>query len=169
MRLRNEVIIGTMITGLFLTAWYMEYIGVSQVPIPSSSVKPSSVAPSNGTTQNPQAAAMVMLTASEVAKHNTEANCWLIIGTDVYDVTNYLRLHPGGISRITPYCGSDATQAYATQGGRGSHSGAANQQKDMLKIGLLNGTTDTKTIQNVQETTKQQTPLRGRREFEDED
>eukprot|EP00894_Picocystis_sp_ML_P000578 jgi/Pico_ML_1/51095/g2182.t2 len=32
----------------------------------------------------------------EVQKHNTEDDCWLVIGEKVYDVTAYLPEHPGG-------------------------------------------------------------------------
>ena len=35
-------------------------------------------------------------TLEEVAKHNTREDCWVIVGTDVLDVTKYLDEHPGG-------------------------------------------------------------------------
>ncbi len=164
MRLRTEVIIGSILTGVFLLVIYVEYAGISKMLTPLSPVRPSSTIQTNTSTQSSN----VSLTLEEISKHNSERDCWLIIDRDVYDVTNYLRLHPGGVSRITRYCGTDATQAYATQGGEGSHSGTADGQKDMLKIGALNGTTDTTTIQNVQETTDQQAPIQRRREFDDD-
>lgn len=62
------------------------------------------------------------LTAAAVAKHASASDCYLIINSKVYDVTPYLDQHPAGPDVITPYCGQDATQAFATKGGRGAHS-----------------------------------------------
>lgn len=36
-----------------------------------------------------------------VATHRTEADCWIIVGGVVYDVTGYLDEHPGGPHWIT--------------------------------------------------------------------
>lgn len=77
------------------------------------------------------------LTASEVAKHNQATDCWIIINNSVYQVTEYLTLHPGGASIIIPYCGADATVVYDTKDGRGSHSGQANQDLSSLKLGTI--------------------------------
>lgn len=37
-----------------------------------------------------------MLDGAEVAKHNTRESCWTVIDSKVYDVTAFLRQHPGG-------------------------------------------------------------------------
>jgi cytochrome b involved in lipid metabolism len=88
-------------------------------------------APSGGT-------ASVVLSAVEVAKHASPQDCWIIIQSNVYNVTSYLRLHPGGAGRITPYCGRDATQAFATKGGEGTHSRAASADLARYLLGPLN-------------------------------
>ena len=31
----------------------------------------------------------------EVAKHSTKEDCWLIINEEVYDVTEFMDIHPG--------------------------------------------------------------------------
>jgi cytochrome b involved in lipid metabolism len=54
-------------------------------------------------------------TAAEVAQHNTQSNCWLIINAKVYELTSYLNSHPAGASAITPYCGADGTQGFITK------------------------------------------------------
>jgi len=54
----------------------------------------------------------VILTASEVAKHSSANDCWLIINNKVYDVTNFLSIHPGGSGTIIPFCGQEATAAF---------------------------------------------------------
>ena len=47
-------------------------------------------------------------TATDVATHNTAGDCWLIINNQVYNVTTFIPIHPGG-NAIVPYCGADAT------------------------------------------------------------
>lgn len=168
MTLKTEVIIGSLITLILMGVGYTEYAGITKALTPSKPVQTSTATPQEDSTPSPQESATITLTAAEVAKHNASADCWLIIGSDVYDMTTYIRLHPGGANRITSYCGKDATQAYATQGGEGSHSSRADQQKDMLKIGTLNTSVNTGTIQKVEQNTTQQIPSRGRREYDDD-
>lgn len=55
------------------------------------------------------------LTAAEVATHNTAADCWTIIKSDVYDLTSYIQQHPGGAGVLTNLCGKDATSAFESQ------------------------------------------------------
>ena len=65
-------------------------------------------------------------TVDEVAAHNTSSSCWIIVSQKVYDVTSYVNIHPGGNRMITDTCGKEATDAYNTRGGTGTHSGRAN-------------------------------------------
>lgn len=80
------------------------------------------------------------LTTSELAQHASSKDCWILISEKVYDVTEFLSQHPGGIGEITPYCGRDASQAFATQGGRGQHSGEAMNDLSRYVLGPLNAT-----------------------------
>ncbi len=77
-------------------------------------------------------------TTSEVSKHNKMSDCWIIIDKNVYDVGSFLDEHPGGADLIVPFCGKDATQAFATKGGKNkTHSQAALQLLSGFFIGIV--------------------------------
>jgi len=88
-------------------------------------------------TQTPGA----VISAQEVAKHSSSGDCWIIISNKVYDVSSYLRSHPGGAGAITPYCGKEATQAFQTKDlSRGlDHSSRAYSHLDSIYVGDLAG------------------------------
>ena len=52
------------------------------------------------------------LTGTEVAKHNSASDCWVIVHGKVYDVTEFLPEHPGGSKIILKYAGKDATEEF---------------------------------------------------------
>lgn len=54
----------------------------------------------------------VKLQGSEVAKHNNEESCWVIVNGRAYDVTEFMPEHPGGMKIILKYAGKDASEAY---------------------------------------------------------
>jgi cytochrome b involved in lipid metabolism len=75
--------------------------------------------------------------ASDVATHNTVSDCWQIINGKVYNVTDYIPLHPAGADKIIPFCGKDASVAFNTKGGKGPHSQKAEEKLNNYYIGLL--------------------------------
>lgn len=82
----------------------------------------------------------VILSKTELGKHNSAQSCWLLISGKVYDVTTFLPDHPGEAKTILPTCGTDATQAFNTMGkpnGR-PHSSQANAMLADYYIGDLN-------------------------------
>lgn len=52
----------------------------------------------------------------EIARHNTELDCWIIIGKDgdkkVYDITAFLEDHPGGPELLLDLAGQDANDEF---------------------------------------------------------
>ena len=118
--------------------------------------------------QTPQTSNL-SLTGVEVAKHNSATDCWIIIQSSVYNVSQFLSLHPGGSDRIIPFCGQDATSAYATQGGKGSHSSQAYSDLSKLKLGQLNETINiTNTTNQIQNNIKSINSSKGERENDDD-
>lgn len=52
------------------------------------------------------------VTSAELARHNSEDDCWLAVKGKVYDVTGWTVQHPGG-RVIATYAGRDATDVFA--------------------------------------------------------
>jgi len=89
------------------------------------------------------AAQLPNYTLADVAKHNTQTDCWIILNnTEVYNVTPYLSLHPAGAGPITPFCGANATTAFNNVG----HSASAVGLEATYLIGNLVSTTISVTI-----------------------
>ncbi len=139
--MRKEIIIGiigiiaVICFAVFLSWQYDKKFGVAgQIATPT---------PQPG--QNPNA--IIILTAGEVAKHNNAGDCWLIVNGKVYNVTTFIPNHSGGSGAIIPFCGKDATTAFDTKNGQGSHSNSAQQILSQFFIGNLGSNA---TIQQTQ-------------------
>ncbi|KAF9404100.1 hypothetical protein BGZ94_004382 [Podila epigama] len=51
-------------------------------------------------------------TAEMVSKHSTPDDCWIIHANKVYDCTEFLKEHPGGVDSITMNAGEDCTEDF---------------------------------------------------------
>ena len=49
---------------------------------------------------------------AEVAEHNTRKDCWIVLGKKVFDVTEFIKCHPGKEEPILDFAGQDATEAF---------------------------------------------------------
>ena len=93
----------------------------------------------------------ITLSSIEIQKHNSASDCWVIISNNVYDVTSFINLHPGGAARISSFCGQDMTQAFLGQ----RHSSVADQEHSLMLLGPLNGQTNPQGIKNLQNNANQ--------------
>jgi cytochrome b involved in lipid metabolism len=57
------------------------------------------------------------ITLAEIAKHATREDCWTAIDSTVYDLTPYMKQHPGGAASLAWLCGIDGTSAFNSQHG----------------------------------------------------
>jgi len=48
----------------------------------------------------------------DVAKHNTEDDCWVVVNGKVLDVTTFLDDHPGGKMAVMTFAGKDSTEMF---------------------------------------------------------
>lgn len=56
-------------------------------------------------------------TAEVIASHNTSSDCWAIIDKNIYDLTPWIALHPGGKGPILQSCGKDISSESASHKG----------------------------------------------------
>jgi cytochrome b involved in lipid metabolism len=55
---------------------------------------------------------MPSYTWQEISKHVEQEDCWIVVQGKVFDVTSFLKSHPGGRWIILKSAGQDATAAF---------------------------------------------------------
>ncbi|XP_061628716.1 fatty acid 2-hydroxylase [Phyllopteryx taeniolatus] len=92
-----------------------------------------------------------LFTEREVTRHCTKDSCWVLLGSRVYDVTAFLRMHPGGEALILRRSGKDVSREL--EGPPHRHSQNARRWMEQYYIGELNRDSDTATneLQNLRE------------------
>lgn len=77
------------------------------------------------------------ITPAELAEHDSQQSCWMAIDGRVYDLTDYIPLHPTPPVVLLPWCGTEATEGMRTKGYGRDHSPAAWGMLDAYLIGVL--------------------------------
>eukprot|EP01012_Entosiphon_sulcatum_P021402 TRINITY_DN261_c1_g1_i3.p2 TRINITY_DN261_c1_g1~~TRINITY_DN261_c1_g1_i3.p2 ORF type:complete len:610 (+),score=136.43 TRINITY_DN261_c1_g1_i3:56-1831(+) len=86
-------------------------IAANRLAVVASHVSATTATPAAAAPAAP-AVAQREYTKEEVAKHNTEKDCWVIINGKVLDVTKFLPDHPGGRKSILVFAGRDASEEF---------------------------------------------------------
>ncbi|KAH8293319.1 hypothetical protein KR018_001077 [Drosophila ironensis] len=68
-----------------------------------------------------------------VAQHNKPNDLWMVIDNKVYDVTKFLKEHPGGEQALTNHAGKESTKAFNDVG----HSRDARKLLKKFLVGNL--------------------------------
>lgn len=76
-------------------------------------------------------------TLAQVGAHARADDCWMAIGGEVYDITEYVERHPSEPEVLLPWCGREATEAYRTKMRTRPHSAKADALLAQYRIGAL--------------------------------
>ena len=103
-------------------------------PAPAQSSTPSSTPAPSKSPAASQSSSGPTFTLAEVKKNNNDKNCWTIVDENVYNLTTWIKSHPGGENAILSLCGVDGTSAFKSK-----HTGSPGPvgQLDSYKIGKL--------------------------------
>lgn len=56
-----------------------------------------------------------LITSTELSKHNKRGDIWVSIHGHVYDVSEFIESHPGGVDKLMKVAGKDGTRAFRLQ------------------------------------------------------
>ncbi|EKX51199.1 hypothetical protein GUITHDRAFT_151008 [Guillardia theta CCMP2712] len=75
---------------------------------------------------------------SEIKKHDKENDAWVVKDGEVFDVSKFLKEHPGGSTIVLPHLGTDITEVFSNDDVH-VHSKAAHSMMQRYRIGILSG------------------------------
>ena len=109
-------------------------LGLTLTGIIGCAANENSELASSEITSEASVASEPVITVETVAKHATSGDCWSIVNGNVYDLTQWISVHPGGTGPIESMCGVDATTAFTNQH---NGQGAPEEKLTSFKIGIL--------------------------------
>lgn len=103
---------------------------------PTTTVSTASTLGEQSTTSNTATSAesSSSFSLADVAKHTSKTDCWTVVNGNVYNITSYVPVHPGGVAEIVRACGVDSTDLFNSIM---QHGRSADNELASLKIGTL--------------------------------
>jgi alkylation response protein AidB-like acyl-CoA dehydrogenase/predicted heme/steroid binding protein len=86
-----------------------------------------------------------VISLQELSEHNSEKSCWIAIDGEVFDVTKFMNLHPGGKQVILQVGGRNVTDEFYSF----HRSEVLVKYREKLRVGVLDKLTDSKTVVDV--------------------
>jgi hypothetical protein len=102
-------------------------VATTPVATPTPAPTPAASTPAPAPTK-------VGYTMTQVRANNSASNCWSVIDGSVYDLTNWIKSHPGGSGAIVGLCGTDGSAAFSVKHGNQSRPAA---QLNSYRLGPL--------------------------------
>ncbi len=99
-----------------------------------TAVTPPPIPPATPTSTPTPKPTVRTFTKAELAQHASASSCYTTIEGNVYDVTSYIPLHPGGAAAIQMICGADGSVLFL-----GQHGGDPKPERTLesRKIGVM--------------------------------
>ena len=110
-------------------------VGNLEAPAPDGQETTEEVAEGENGGSEPVGGLVPMISVEALASHNTKDDCWVAYGSSVYDITDWVGKHPGGMEAIISVCGESEKFEAALNAQHGAG------RADMLpKVGSFMGT-----------------------------
>ena len=124
---------------------------------------------SSSTTNNPPStpdtsSGTKTYTASDVETHSNSNSAWAVVDGGVYDLTDFIRLHPGGSSAILNAAGMDASDTFNR-----NHSPSDRRTLEAYKIGSFDASSGTLPAATCESDDEDDDDFRGENEAEADD
>ena len=101
----------------------------------NSDTKPSPASSSSSTSSAAPEVNSAEISMADIQAANSATKCWTAVDGVAYDLTGFMKVHPGGMQAILKWmCGKDGTAAFKAQ-----HGSQSRPQKELAKykIGIV--------------------------------
>lgn len=114
----SKIIIGIIVLVIFAIGSFVALTRKSPVEDSASTIpENTNKVVANVPVDNTVAPTTKNYTLADVSKHNNPSDCWTAVNGKVYEVTKWIKEHPGGAKAIISMCGIDGSAGFNDQHG----------------------------------------------------